>query len=306
MRLDLWPTALDFSRSLDCPSYAFKDADWKQAEITQNKYGKVIHWGLFAAVFKATLPDSKTWAVRVSTSRLLHREHRSIEISKYVNSLGPDSPFYDFKYIEEGIRNVMDGKWYPMLLMEWLVEGVSMFEWVTKQCQASNTAQLLAALLKWVDVMAYLKEHDIAHGDLQHESVMFTANDEIKMVFGLGMCVPSLQGLDALEAGEVPYQHPSRDVDTMLDSTLDYFSSIFIYVAIAALAEAPNLWQQFVLDQDYEKLLFQKEDLESPATSALFSALKTQAPEAYPMCLELADLYNGDIDDVPALERFLQ
>jgi hypothetical protein len=65
------------------------------------------------------------------------------------------------------------------------------------------------------------------------------------------------------------------------------------------------LWQQFVLDQDYEKLLFQKDDLESPATSALFSALQTQAPDAYPMCLQLAELYNGDIAKVPALERFL-
>jgi hypothetical protein len=260
--------------------------------------------GKFATVFKVKV-GKKTWAARVFIRRSKGRQDRYKEICQYVNPVSADSPFVEFEYLQEGIRNVKhEGKKFPLITMEW-VQGITMFKWVTKQCQANNTAQLQAALLKWVDVMAYLREHDIAHGDLQHENVMFTDNDEIKLVDYDGMCVPALQGLDALEAGVVPYQHPSRGIDTKLDSTLDHHSAIFIYVAMAALAEAPNLWQQIVLDQDYKKLLFTKEDLESPGTSALFSALKTQAPEAYPMCLELAELYKGDIDDVPALEDFL-
>ena len=304
MSLDLWPTGASFSQSLDAPSFAFKDADWKQATIAYGKHGKVMMSGRFATVFKATLPGNKTWAVRVFTSRSEDRQNRYREISKYVNPVRADSPFVEFEYLQDGIRNVKDGKRYPLMPMEW-VQGITMFEWVTKQCQANNTAKLLAALPKWVAVMNYLKEHDIAHGDLQHGNVMFTDDDEIKLVDYDGMCVPALQGLAALEAGVVPYQHPTRGVDTKLDSTLDYHSAIFIYVALYALAEAPNLWQQFVLSHDYEKLLFQKEDLESPATSALFSALKTQAPVAHQMSLQLADLYNGDIADVPPLEDFL-
>jgi hypothetical protein len=304
MSLNLWPTGASFSQSLDAPSFAFKDSDWKQAEIAHNKHGKVMMSGRFATVFKATLPGNKTWAARVFTSRSKDRQNRYMEISQYVNPVSADSPFVEFEYLQEGIRNVKDGKRYPFMPMAW-VEGVTMFEWLTKQCQANNTAQLQAALPKWAAVMTYLKEHDIAHGDLQQGNVMFTDNDEIKLVDYDGMCVPALQGLDALEAGVVPYQHPSRGIDTKLDCTLDHQSSIFIYVAMAALAEAPNLWQQFVLDQDYEKLLFTQADLESPANSALFRALKTQAPDAYQMSLELAELYNGDIANVPALEDFL-
>ena len=307
MSLNLWPTGAAFSQSLDCPSFAFDDSDWKQAVIAYRdprSHGKIMMSGRFATVFKATLPGNKNWAVRVFTSKSPEREYRYSEISQYVNPVGADSPFVKFEYLQKGIRNIKDAKWYPKICMEW-VQGITLFGWYTKQCQANNTTQLLAALPKWVAVMAYLKEHDIAHGDLQHGNVMFTDNDEIKLVDYDGMCVPALQGLDAIEAGVVPYQHPSRGVDTKLDSTLDHHSSIFIYVAMAALAEAPNLWQQFVLDQDYEKLLFTQQDLESPGTSALFSALKTQAPVAYPMCLELAELYNGDIADVPALERFV-
>jgi len=304
---DLWPTGASFSQSLDYPSFAFTDDDWKQAEVqysTKIKQWKIMRSGGFATVFKVKV-GKKNWAARVFTRRSKGRQDRYKEICQYVNPVSSDSPFVEFEYLQEGIRNVKhEGKKFPLITMEW-VQGITMFKWVTKQCQANNTAQLQAALLKWVDVMTYLKEHDIAHGDLQHENVMFTDNDEIKLVDYDGMCVPALQGLDALEDGVVPYQHPSRGIDTKLDSTLDHHSSIFIYVAMAALAEAPNLWQQFVLDQDYEKLLFTKEDLESPGTSALFSALKTQAPVAYQMSLELAEFYNGNIDDVPSLEYFL-
>jgi serine/threonine protein kinase len=287
-------------------SWQFKDIDWNQAEMVLDAHGqKIMMSGRFGTVFKVKVCGNY-WAMKEFTT--IHREERQKryykEISKYVNAVGADSPFVEFDYLQEGKRNVMNGKRYPLVPMEW-VQGVTMFEWLTKQCQANNRKQLQAALLKWVDVMAYLKERDIAHGDLQHGNVMFTDNDEIKLVDYDGMCVPALQGLDALEAGVVPYQHPSRGADTKLSSTLDHHSSIFIYVAISALAEAPNLWQEFVLDQDYEKLLFQKEDLESPGTSALFSALKTQAPVAHQMSLELAELYNGDIAKVPALERFL-
>ena len=307
MGSDLWPTGASFSQSLDYPSFAFTDDDWKQAEVqysTKIKQWKIMRSGGFATVFKVKV-GKKNWAARVFTRRSKGRQDRYKEICQYVNPVSSDSPFVEFEYLQEGIRNVKhEGKKFPLITMEW-VQGITMFKWVTKQCQANNTAQLQAALLKWVDVMTYLKEHDIAHGDLQHENVMFTDNDEIKLVDYDGMGVPALQGLDALEDGVVPYQHPSRGIDTKLDSTLDHHSSIFIYVAMAALAEAPNLWQQFVLDQDYEKLLFTKEDLESPGTSALFSALKTQAPVAYQMSLELAEFYNGNIDDVPSLEYFL-
>ena len=307
MSLDLWPTGANFSQSLDTPSFAFDDSEWKQAVIAYRdprSHGKIMMSGRFATVFKATLPGNKNWAVRVFTSKSPEREYRYSEISQYVNPVGADSPFVKFEYLQKGIRNINDAKWYPKICMEW-VQGITLFGWYTKQCQANNTTQLLAALPKWVAVMAYLKEHDIAHGDLQHGNIMFTDNDEIKLVDYDGMCVPSLQGEVTREAGMPPYQHPSRGVDTKLSSTLDDFSAIFIYVAMHALAEAPNLWQQFVLDLDYEKMLFQQEDLENPSTSRLFNTLKTQAPVAYEMSLELAELYNGNIDDVPALEDFL-
>jgi hypothetical protein len=308
MSLDLWPTGASFSQSLDAPSFAFKDAEWKEAKVQYRdppkNLNKIMMSGRFATVFKVEV-RGKPWAARVFTTKSEEGQNRYKEISKHVNPVGADSPFVKFEYLQEGIRNVKEnGKSFPLMTMEW-VQGVTMFEWVTKQCQANNTAELQAALPKWAAVMTYLKEHDIAHGDLQHGNVMFTDNNEIKLVDYDGMCVPTLQGLDAIEAGVVPYQHPSRGVDTKLDSTLDHHSSIFIYVAMAALAEAPNLWQTFVLDQEYEKLLFTEQDLESPGTSALFSALKTQAPVAHQMSLELAELYNGNIDDVPALEDFL-
>jgi len=260
--------------------------------------------GRFATVFKAKLEDNTHWAVRVFTSKSKERERRYEQISEHINPIAQDSPFVEFGYDQKGIRNIMDGKWYPVIRMKW-VEGVTMFEWVSKQCQSSNKNELESSLPKWLNLIRTLKNQDIAHGDLQHGNVMFTSSNAMKLVDYDGMCVPSLQGADALEAGVVPYQHPSRGGGTKLTTSLDDFSSIFIYVGLFALAKVPSLWQQFVIGEDYEKLLFQKEDLESPDDSELFNALKSKSPEAYELSYQLSELYNDDIDKVPALDDFL-
>ena len=306
MSLNNWPTGADFSRALDSPSFAFSEPEWKEAKMVMVKGGhgqKVMASGRFATVFRAKLPDNTHWAVRCFTTNTPDRQKRYEQISSHINPIDQNSPFVDFNYAQEGIR-LLDMNRYPLIRMKW-VEGVTMFKWVTTQCQSNNTDELESSLPKWLELIRKLKTRDIAHGDLQHGNVMFTNSNEMKLVDYDGMCVPSLQGADALERGVVPYQHPSRGGGTKLTTSLDDFSSIFIYVGLFALAKVPSLWQQFVIGEDYEKLLFQKEDLEAPDDSELFNALKSKSPEAYELSYQLSVLYNNDIDKVPVLDDFL-
>ena len=70
--------------------------------------------GRFAIVFGVEV-RGKTWAVRVFTSKSPEREYRYSEISKYVNPVGADSPFVEFDYFQDGMRNMKNGKWYSFM-----------------------------------------------------------------------------------------------------------------------------------------------------------------------------------------------
>ena len=53
-----------------------------------------------------------------------------------------------FEYRDEAIRSAGDGKWYPLVLMDW-VEGATLFEYVRARCltgrveSVANAAQAL-------------------------------------------------------------------------------------------------------------------------------------------------------------------
>ena len=304
-----WPTGADFLKSLQNPSLAFRDDGLKEAVMETNRHGMMMMSGRFATVFKANLPGNKEYALRVFTTHPGDKTSRYEEIAQHIkrNCLGTtanDSVFVDFNYFDRGIRNLMDGKWYPLVQMEW-VRGKTMFAWLKDHCASNNKSKLNKATEDWIHLIKQLKGHDVAHGDLQHNNIMFNSADELKLVDYDGMCVPRLAGLDTLEYGVEPYQHPDRNSKTKLTTSLDDFSSIFIYVGLYALAQNPSLWKSFVLDTDYEKLLFRKEDLESPNNSELFAELERTAPDAYELSKRLSDLYNGPIEKVPVLDDFL-
>ncbi|MFO0867846.1 MAG: hypothetical protein U0935_02760 [Pirellulales bacterium] len=300
-----WPMSADYAMMLQNPPVAFKDPELKKSTIKRNSQGQPLGMsGAFAIVYKATLPAGGHRAVRVFTSARDGRGDTYRAISDYLARHKHLSSLVEFQYVDKGVRGG-DGKFYPLVTMEW-VAGTTLFDWVQRHCQAGDKARLSGAVERWSALVDELGEAQIAHGDLQHANVMVTDNHELKLVDYDCMCVPQLVGRPNLELGVEPYQHPQRNPETLLSSSLDNFSGIFIYVALRALAAQPQLWQEFVEKLRYDKLLIRKEDFDSPDSSPLFQTLRRSPdPEVARLLGQLCELHRAPIDQVPPLGELL-
>jgi len=296
-----WPLASHFSAMLQSPQVAFRDPPLQALRFEKDAMNQPRPWsGAFAVVYKGLDPAGKPTAVRVFTSESPERRQRYDEIAAHLQQrrLGC---LVDFEYRDRSIRSAGDGKWYPLILMDW-VDGETLFDWVAARCRARDRKSLERLAHHWVSVNRELAEARIAHGDLQHANAMVTAKGQIKLVDYDGMCVPALVGRRNLEVGVEPYQHPERSAATLLSSDLDNFSALVIYVALRALAARPELWTKHVDDPGYDKLLLRRDDLANPGHSAVMADLRSSPDrEVRDLADKAVEAFRGRIDQVPPL-----
>jgi hypothetical protein len=298
-----WPLASHFSTILQNPRIAFRSVDLKQVAIEKDDLSQPRAWsGAFATVYKGTFPNGRgSFAVRVFTSASAERRERYHAIASYLQNRRIAS-LVGFTYADDGIRSAGDGKWYPLVTMEW-VAGETLFKWARRQCQNKNRAALAKVGDLWIELIKELSAAKIAHGDLQHANVMVTDQGRLKLVDYDCMCVPALVGRKNLEIGVDPYQHPQRDQETLLSPRLDNFSALFILLALRALAAAPELWSTYIEAPQYDKLLFRREDLDLPKQSPLIKTLsRSPDSEVQRLCQRLLELVSVPIDQVPGLD----
>lgn len=299
-----WPLASHFSAMLQNPRVAFRDPQLQRAAIEKNEQHQPRPWaGAFAVVYKGLDPDGKgPFAVRVFTTETPERRERYDLISAYLKGRNLRC-LVGFDYRDRSIRSAGDGKWYPVIIMEW-VSGETLFKWVRARCQEGNGHAIGTVAERWLDAVNELAKFSIAHGDLQHANIMVTATGEVKLVDYDGMCVPALVGRRNLEVGVEPYQHPDRNAHTLLSLELDHFSSLMIYTALRALALQPMLWLKYVEQQGYDKLLFRREDFQNPGNSALYRDLLALGDvELGDLVERLFGLWHARMDQVPPLSQ---
>jgi len=295
-----WPLSSHFSTMLQTPRVAFKDPVFKNAQILRNAQGQPKPWaGAFAVVYKATLENGENRAVRVFSSESAERRERYEIISQYMQD-HPLKCLVNFEYRENAIRST-DGRWYPLVIMDW-VEGHTLFQWVDGQVRAGNAKAMRIAADVWAKIVAEMEEAGIAHGDYQQANILVTAEGQMKLVDYDCMCVPALVGRRNLEIGVEPYQHPERDGETLLAPTLDRFSALMIYIALRALAADISLWNKYVVQTSYDKMMFRKEDILASQDSPLIADLRKSPDEEVREFTEiLLRSALGPIDEVPAL-----
>jgi len=300
-----WPNAAHFAMVMQNPRIAFRDAELQQITITTDHNSQPRAWaGSFANVYEGTFPSGRKRAVRVFTSGLPERRERYQAIAKHLENRHLRS-LVDFTYEDRGVRSGGDGKWYPLVTMDW-VSGETLYDWVRHKCLNQNAKAISRISDQWIDTIQELTSAKIAHGDLQHGNVMIAVTGELKLVDYDCMCVPALVGRKNLEIGVDPYQHPQRNEDTLLSLELDNFSALFILVALKALAASPDLWNTYVERSQYDKLLFRHEDLHAPQQSDLLRALRRSPDhDVQRLSQELVDLARVRIDQVPRLEQVL-
>lgn len=300
-----WPLISDFSRMLQNPQVAFRAPELKQCSVELNQLGQPkARSGNFATVYRGYRPDSSEFAIRIFNRRQDDRLEHYRTISAYLEHRAISSIVH-FDYDERGIRSASDGKLYPLLIMEW-VPGITLFEWIRDRCREGYAEALQIAAEVWLHLVRELAQHHLVHGDLQHGNVMVSPDGHFRLVDYDCMCVPALIGRRNLEIGMLPYQHPARNVDTLLYPGLDNFSALVIYVALRALAAAPQLWTAYVEQPEYDKILFRPQDFENPSASRLYhDLLRSPDEQVRDLAHYLFELVKYNLHDIPPVDEVL-
>ena len=296
-----WPAPSQFSIMLQQPQIAFRDVQLQQCKIERNEMNLPRPWaGAFAVVYKAIYPNRALQAVRVFSTESPERRERYFRTYEYLKGRKMKC-LVNFQYVDDSIR-CTDGRWYPMILMDW-VEGDTLFKWVNKKCSERNGAALSAAADCWLSLTRELTEAQVAHGDLQHNNIIVTPEGRLKLVDYDCMSVPGLFGRRNLEIGVQPYQHPKRGQNTLLSPELDRYSTIVIYLGLKALSLDPSLWDRAVLQTGNDKILFRVEDFQNPQQSATVQTLLKFPNDTVRMLTsELFYRYaTGPLEAVPSL-----
>ena len=279
---------------------AFKHELLSTAVFEKDTQGQVRVRGILKEVLRAVLPDGSSRAVwflrdgerwdRYQTVQN-HLSHRSVScLASFTCAAAP-------------VR--LQGSWYRFVHMEW-IPGDELFDWLHARATAGDGRAISSVAEKWRLAIKDLGRANIAHGDLNHRNVLITPSGDVKLVDYDTMCVPKLVGLRNEELGVEPYQHPERNGNTQLSLAIDNFSSAFIYLGLKALSAEPRLWQDFVVQPEYDKILFRKEDFVDPGRSALFGRLwKSPDGDVQRLATRLCELWRVPIDEVPSLDELL-
>ncbi|MEI8373491.1 MAG: protein kinase [Planctomycetota bacterium] len=270
--------------------------------IEKNGQNQPRPWaGAFAVVYKGIDPEGQMpFAVRIFTTESPERRDRYDLISAYLQGRKLKC-LVDFEYRDQSIRSAGDGKWYPVIIMEW-VQGETLFNWLRARSLEGHREAIATLADRWLEAIQELSDNSVAHGDLQHANVMVDAAWQVKLVDYDGMCVPPLVGRRNLEVGVEPYQHRERGAGTLLSLDLDNFSALLIYVALRALAIQPGLWAKYVEQVGYDKLLFRREDFQAPAQSPLYyDLMQLGNTDLQNLTERLFALSQARMEDVPPL-----
>jgi hypothetical protein len=259
-----WPSPQDYNEAIQNPTICFADADLRQGEVELDAIGlpRPIS-GSFASVYKVNCGD-KSWAVRCFLQEGDQQQHRYEAISHYFLHQGFKFAV-PFLFIREGIK--IGDSWYPILKMQW-VEGVTLDQFVRRE--AANPAKLLWLAEELRQLVEDMQTHRIAHGDLQHANLIVDG-ESLLLVDYDGVFVPQLNGMQSAELGHRNYQHPKRQAKDF-SAELDNFSIWVLYVSLRILAADPGLVK--CADEDFESLLFTREDFLNPESSVLFHLLE--------------------------------
>ena len=260
-----WPSPQDYREAIQNPSSSLFDEELRSATVHLDAHDlPFVQSGQYAAVFKLQGAD-KSWAVRCFLQNFADRDERYKKISNFICN---DALEYTvgFEMIDKGI--LVGSDWFPILKMDY-VEGSPLGRYI--RSNAEHAEKLRALLNAFEQMMLALRNDGIAHGDLQHENILVTAEGNLRLIDYDGMYVPALYGLHSNELGHRKFQHPQRRSEHF-GSYLDNFSAHLIKGALETLIEDPALWRK--LDKSDESLLITRDDLLDIDNSGLLHALE--------------------------------
>jgi hypothetical protein len=262
------PQPTDYDEAIQNSRISFIDSELKNAindgPIFMGVPGGPVASGNFAIVYRFRT-NSRKIAVKCFTREKSDQQIRYQAIHEHLRER--NLPWMiDFAYLKDGIR--IKGKVYPILKMEWLENAKSLNSYISSAILSNKSIDFIRD--QFYAMMVDLKNHSIAHGDLQHGNIIIS-DDKLRLIDYDCMCVPKTVGMRSEEDGLPDYQHPLRNGGKLNYST-DHFSALVIWASLQALSIKPDLWHKWVGDQ--ERLLFSKSDFINPKGSNLINELK--------------------------------
>ena len=287
-----WPSARYFTEAIQCPAICFSHPALRNTLPAVDRLGMpLVTSGQFAYVYKLKSMNGGggDFAVRCFRGYLGDRDQRYRAIQEHLWET-PVSYLSEFSYAAEGI--LVGGNRFPILFMNW-IDGPTLDLYINEMLHRREV--LLHLSEEWLKLMHALRVAEIAHGDLQHGNII-VEHGQLRLVDHDGIFVPKMEGWLASEVGHQHYQHIRREAHHF-DEKLDHFSSIVIYLSLLALAEKPELWQEY----HDENLLFTKTDFADPSASTLFRRIREIGPEHGRLADALASAAAGPPESVPSL-----
>lgn len=229
--------------------------------------------GGFATVFRFLLQDGDHCAVRCFTKEMPNIQARYEAISAHL-AAHPTPFMVDFVFIAEGI--LVGEDWYPIVKMRWAA-GEPLDTWLEDALDRRDLAALGNLEERWLELLAELVDHGIAHGDLHPSNILVSSDGDPVLVDYDGLYVPALAGQPSNVAGLPNFIHPVRArPDTPPASwygpDMDGFSGWVILITLRALRRKPELWDDYECDE--RRLLFDDEDLGAPDETDIWHDLR--------------------------------
>ncbi|MBA6315161.1 protein kinase domain-containing protein [Cellulophaga baltica] len=293
-----YPSRTDIVTAMRNPSVSFKSNEILDGSIIQKGSRIVQYSGGYTTVFPFHQKSGKKIAVRLWIADIGDAKKRSLEISKYLENL-KNNYFVSFKYIDDAV--LVNGRLHPIVLMDW-VEGRTLKEYINDTISNSNSILHLAE--KFKEMTQYFHAQNIAHGDLQHGNLLVQNDGSLVAIDYDSMYIQSLDGMPDTIKGLPGYQHPARNSNEFVNSKLDYFSELIIYLSLLIFADNPSLWKEYYETED---LLFSKNDFDSPKNSSLISTCLNSQNSSIKELTEkmLEELDASDIKNLRPLEHLL-
>lgn len=285
------PQLVDYRDAMIRPDVSLLDPVLRRSTPRLNPLGlpSPISGG-FALTFDVRV-DSDRYAVRCFHKDRLHLKERYTEVASFVRRSG--LPFLvEVAYLTDGIR--VGSGIFPIVCMRW-VEAARLDDWIEDHLRQSTKIEQVRRNIAGATLA--LRQHDAAHGDLQHGNILVQPGGSIRLVDYDGMYLPTLRDYGSAEEGNRNYQHPDRG--QQYDSSLDVFAAAVIDLSLAAVSHDSTLWRKFNQGSG-ERLLFSADDFADPASSELFDRL-LRAPALAEPARRLQAACGAPVTDVPAI-----
>jgi formylglycine-generating enzyme required for sulfatase activity len=287
MNHKVYPKITDYLSALGKSRKCLQIDGLEEGEVIAGLMGRPkFYSGAFAIVVPLKVGGGME-ALRMFTMRVEDAQQHYSQIRDYLSE--KHLPYFvSFAYHQDGIN--IGGQSYPVVTMDWL-EGQTLKPFLKQNL--GEKGALLEFSRMWKEMLLRLEEEEIGHGDLQEANIFVQPSGfgfQLRLLDYDSLVIPALEGKLETIQGVPSYQHPQRKQLKTKFKGVDIFSGFVIDLSIRILAEHPDLWDKWEVEQNDSGLLFDVRDYESPQHSDKIRFLSTSSNDIRKSIEQLSEL----------------